>query len=210
MIFQQICTSTKRKNVAYIVGDDVTREVAIIDAGFKPELILQHVERLDASVKLILATHGHRDHIAAAPSLAEATGAPIAAYKTVPDIDIALDDSDVLHVGRVRIGILHTPGHSADSVCFMVDGKKLFTGDTLYVGTVPKPGPKLARVYFASLHDRILRLGDDVEIWPGHAGRRRSSTIGHERRNNHVLQMTYREFAYTRRLDRELGRWIIP
>lgn len=212
MIFKQICTSEKRKNVANIVGDETTRELAVIDAGFKPELILDHVEQMNGQVKLILATHSHRDHIAAAPAIAETTGAPIAAYRTAPNTDIHLEDGDVQQVGCVPIEVIHTPGHSADSVCFLVAGKKLLTGDTLYVGRTPKPGAGLARAYFDSLHNRLMKLDDGIEVWPGHTvvGAKPSSTIGHERRHNYVLQMEFADFAYNRRWDKVRKKWVIP
>jgi glyoxylase-like metal-dependent hydrolase (beta-lactamase superfamily II) len=184
--------------------------VVVVDVGFRPSLVLDRVMTLGARVKYILATHSHRDHIGAAGALRGATGALLAAYKTVPGVDVMLEDGDELRVGTVPIGVLHTPGHSPDSVCFLVDGTKLITGDTLYVGGVPKPpASSLRRPFYASLHNRLLLLGDGVEVWPGHNnGRTPSSTIGAERRGNPVLKMGYEDFC-NRRWDRQGKRWVV-
>jgi hydroxyacylglutathione hydrolase len=204
------------KNVAYIVGDAKTRLVAVVDPGRKPDLILEHVSRLGATVKYILATHGHQDHIGAADigaaaTIKQATGAPVAAYKTVPGVDVLLDDGDALQIGTVRIEVIHTPGHSADSVCFLVKQQKLLTGDTLYVGKVSKgPTKAMMRKFFDSLHNRVMKLSDTVEVWPGHdVGTKSSSTIGEERRHNSVLQMSFEEFC-DRRYNKKKDKWIVP
>jgi len=210
LIFEQIPIGFKR-NVAYIVGDSETGEVAVVDAGFKPDLILERVDRLGAIVKYILATHSHRDHMGAAAALKQATGAPLAAYKTVPGVDVPLSDGDKLQVGGVCIEVIHTPGHTWDSVCFLVGGQKLVTGDTLYVGGVPKaPSTSLSRPFYQSLHGRLMKLDDAVEVWPGHnVGIRPSSTIGEERRANPILQMDLKDFN-ARKWDRGERRWVVP
>ena len=214
MIFEPILTSRK-KNVAYLVGDEKSGEVAVVDAGYNPHLILGRIEDLGVSVKYILATHRHADHIRAAPTLRRVTGALLAAFKQpfkgAPEIeggvDLKLDHGDELRVGRVRIQVIHTPGHTSDSICLLVNNEKLFTGDTLYVGKVP--GTK-TRQFYDSLHERVLTLDNGIEVWPGHdVGKKPSSTIGRERRNNPSLKMNFDDFRL-RRYDKRLDQWVVP
>ena len=96
----------------------------------------------------------------------------------------------MLRVGTMEVKVLHTPGHSRDSVCYLV-GKKLFTGDTLFVGECGRtdmPGGDAGALY-DSLFNRLLKLPDDIEVYPGHDyGARPTSTIGQERKTNYVLE----------------------
>jgi glyoxylase-like metal-dependent hydrolase (beta-lactamase superfamily II) len=105
--------------------------------------------------------------------------------------EVKVDDGDTLKVGAVEIKILYTPGHTADGICLLVDGEKLLTGDTLFVGECGRtdlPGGN-PRSLYASLFGKLLKLDDAVEVFPGHDyGLRPSSTIGEERRSNYVLQ----------------------
>lgn len=124
------------------------------------------------------------------------------------------EDGDVLQVGSVPIEVLHTPGHTPDSICLLVGGKKLLIGDTMFVGKIPAvpsgSGESQARAFYDSIR-RLMRLDDDVEVWPGHdVGRSSSSTIRRERRENSVAKMTFQEFWKERRYDRELDAWVVP
>jgi glyoxylase-like metal-dependent hydrolase (beta-lactamase superfamily II) len=210
LLFEQVSIGNKR-NFAYIVGDRRDSVVAVVDVGFKADLILEMVHALGAKVQWILATHSHRDHMGAAPVLKERTGAPLAAYKTITCADVPLDHGDTLQVGCIRIEVIHTPGHSPDSICFLIDGRKLITGDTLYVGRAPKaPRASLMRPFFDSLHNRLMQMDDAIEVWPGHdVGVKPHSTIGEERRQNVILNMTFEDFC-SRRWDRVKKRWVVP
>jgi len=159
MIFEAIPIGG-RKNVAYLVGDERGGDVAAVDVGYNPELILDRVHRHGGRLKYVMATHRHRDHIGAAEVLREATGARLAAYKTVPNVDVPLEDGDGLGVGTVRIKVLHTPGHTPDSVCFLIAGQKLLSGDTLYVGKILGAGhcnKRQAQGFHEAIH-RPMRL----------------------------------------------------
>ncbi len=210
MIFEQIPIGGK-KNVAYIVGDEKSGEVATVDVGYKHKMILDRVTELRAQIKYILATHRHRDHIGCATKIKRETDAPIAAFKTIPIIDIPLDDGDELQLGDLRIEVLHTPGHTSDSICFLINHEKLLAGDTLYVGRASRSSPDTRsqmKVFFDTLHDRVMKLEDEIEVWPGHdVGKRSSSTIGKERRTNSVLAMDFDEF-WARRWDGK--KWTVP
>ena len=105
--------------------------------------------------------------------------------------DVKVDEGDVLRVGVVEIKVLYTPGHTIDGICLLVDGSKLLTGDTLFVGECGRtdlPGGSSKSLY-DSLFNKLLKLGDDVEVYPGHDyGSKPDSTIGEERRTNYVLR----------------------
>lgn len=122
VIFEPIPIGFKN-NVAYLLGDAQTRDAAVVDAGFKPDVILDRIQQRGLRLKYIFATHCHFDHIGAAGAIREATGARLAAYKTMPDVDVMLDDGDRLLVGTIPIDVLHTPGHTLDCICLLIAGQ---------------------------------------------------------------------------------------
>lgn len=209
MIFEVLTTTGKKRNVAYILGDESKREVVVIDMGYQPDRVLERLDDLGCRLIYMLATHGHCDHIgrpSAILRVREKTGARLVAFHTVPDLvvgDIPLHDGDLLRVGKIAIETIHTPGHTPDSVCFLVNGNRLLTGDTLYVGRCPKGNPP--QMLYKSLHSRVMTLPDHVEVWPGHdLGPASSSTIGEERRSNAVVKMNREQFCRRRWKD---GAW---
>jgi glyoxylase-like metal-dependent hydrolase (beta-lactamase superfamily II) len=116
----------------------------------------------------------------------------ILAYKySGARFDVGLDDGDIIHVGKVLIKVIYTPGHTKDSISLLVGKKKLLTGDTLFVGECGRtdlPGGNSEELY-DSLFNKILRLYDNIEVYPGHDyGKNRFSTIGEERKSNYTLQ----------------------
>ena len=122
------------RRTEYLIGDEVAGEVATVEVGYRVPMILDRVKELGARIKYILATHRHRDHIGGASALKAESGSPNAAFKTIPKMDVPQDDGDELFVGNVQIEVLHTQGHTSDSVCFLFNGQKLLSGDTMYVG----------------------------------------------------------------------------
>jgi glyoxylase-like metal-dependent hydrolase (beta-lactamase superfamily II) len=119
-------------------------------------------------------------------------GAKLVAHKQarVPR-NLVVDDGDVLDVGEISIKVLYTPGHTPDGICLLVDGEKLLTGDTLFVGECGRtdlPGGN-AKLLYESLFGKLLALDDKIEVYPGHDyGASVSSTIGAQRRTNYVLK----------------------
>ena len=105
--------------------------------------------------------------------------------------DIKVDDGDIVYVGRIPVKIVFTPGHTPDGMCLLVDGQKLLTGDTLFVGECGRTdmsGGNSKNMYH-SLFNKILKLRDNVEVYPGHDyGLRPYSTIGDEKRSNYTLE----------------------
>jgi hydroxyacylglutathione hydrolase len=156
---------------SYIVIDVPTRDSLIVDAPSDPDEILEHLH--GTNPRFIALTHNHIDHIQALSALKRDLVVPLAAHaldsQGLPEaIDISLMDGDYLDVGHLRINILHTPGHTAGSVCFMI-GRHLLAGDTIFPGG---PGytstpSDLARI-LQSIETKILPLPADTIIYPGH------------------------------------------
>jgi hydroxyacylglutathione hydrolase len=177
-------------NVSYLVVDEATRRAALVDPTGDVGPMLEAIQADGLELVFVINTHGHGDHTAGNRAVVAATGAKVAAHRStrVPK-DVALDDGSVLEVGTLRVEVLHTPGHSPDGVCLLVDGK-LFTGDTLFVGECGRtdlPGGDPG-VLHDSLCGKLGALPDETEIYPGHDyGPRPSSTLGEERRTNYTL-----------------------
>ena len=196
----------------YIVASEVTGRGMIIDPGVKAKRILEAVEELNISVSLIALTHVHIDHFSALDTVKNATKAQLAVYDTgnikappqasqvikgmvfVPfelpiKPDILLNDGDTIDIDDLHFSVLYTPGHSSDSVSFFGNGV-VFSGDTLFrrgIGvTLPGlfPGHDHKQLK-KSIHEKLLTLPDDTIVYPGHGA---ATTIGEERRLNHMLQ----------------------
>ncbi len=183
-------------NMSYIVAEGPAGAGAVIDATGDLSRILNVIEAEGLRIAYILATHSHPDHTSGNGKLAAETGAKIAAHRLASiKKDIALDDGAVLKVGSLDIRVIHTPGHSRDGVCYLV-GKALFSGDTLFVGECGRTdmaGGDAGALY-DSLFGRLMKLPDDIEVYPGHDyGSRPTSTIGQERKTNYVLEPRTRQ-----------------
>jgi hydroxyacylglutathione hydrolase len=190
MYFKQI--KKYGDNFSYIVADETTREALIVDSSFNAEEISRVIKAENFSLKYIVNTHGHSDHTAGNFELKSAFGGEIVAHGLSRiRADTKVEDDDLLKVGAIEVRVIYTPGHTPDSICLLLDGAKLLTGDTLFVGECGRtdlPGGKAQDMY-NSLFDKLLKLGDEIEVYPGHDyGAKPSSTIGEERRSNYVLQ----------------------
>ncbi len=207
LIFEQIAIGGRGQgNFAYLIGDKQTSKVAVVDVGFQTQRVLNRIEKNGLHLDFFLGTHDAADHVGAAPRIRESTGAKLAAHPTVRGVDIPLRDGDVVNVGKIQIQVIYTPGHSLDSLCFLVDGTKLLTGDTLFVEKIPalKSLQKSeAKLLFQSLQERVLTLDGDVEVWPGHqVGDATMSTIEQIRLRNPMLQLTsFDEFWRQRNME---------
>ena len=188
MIFQQIAVGGDR-NFAYLVADEQSKKALLVDPAYNQKKVLSLVAEHGLDVVYVANTHGHYDHSQLSDKIAKATGARVVAHKSSASAaDLAVDDGDELELGSLKIKIMHTPGHTADGICLLIDNK-LITGDTLFVGKVggTASGPQ-ARDEYDSLFGKLLKLPDETEVWPGHDyGIRPSSTIGTERRENPFL-----------------------
>jgi glyoxylase-like metal-dependent hydrolase (beta-lactamase superfamily II) len=190
MFFRQV--QQHSDNFSYIIADDATREAAVVDSSFNAGEIIRVLKTENLKLKYVMNTHDHSDHTAGNAELLSMFSAKTVAHKLSRiNADVAVDDGDSIRLGNVPIKVIHTPGHTPDSICLLVDNKKLLTGDTLFVGECGRtdlPGGN-SRSLYDSLFNKLLKLNDAVEVYPGHDyGPKLYSTIGEERRTNYVLQ----------------------
>ena len=169
------------------------KEGLLVDPAFEVPDLLRRIEAVGVEVTHILATHGHPDHIQGIEDVKRATGATVLAHESADHaVDVKVRDGDVLEVaGGLRVEILHTPGHRFDSVCAIVDGTHLVTGDTLFVGEcgrVDLPGSDV-RAMHGSLLTKLGALPGFLVVCPGHDyGKTPLSTLEEERKTNYTLR----------------------
>jgi glyoxylase-like metal-dependent hydrolase (beta-lactamase superfamily II) len=186
----------------YAVICPETGEAAIVDPGAEAEEILSRLPE-GTTVRMVLLTHGHFDHVGGVREVAAATGAPVGIHPAdaplmsqapamarlfglevaaPPAPDLLLEDGQKLQVGRLTLEVLHTPGHSAGGVTFVLPGTAI-VGDCLFAGSIGRtdlPGSDY-RTLMHSIVDRILSLPDETRVLPGHGP---STTVGRERQTN--------------------------
>lgn len=198
MFFRQI--QQHSDNFSYIIADETTKDAAVVDSSFNAGEITRILKTEKLTLKYLINTHGHSDHTAGNQELQLMFGAKLVAH-TLSKIsaEVKVGDGDTICLGKISIDIIHTPGHTPDSICLLVDKKKLLTGDTLFVGECGRtdlPGGNSKSLY-DSLFNKLLKLDDAVEVYPGHDyGNKPHSTIGEERHSNYTLQpRTVEEFV---------------
>jgi glyoxylase-like metal-dependent hydrolase (beta-lactamase superfamily II) len=191
-----------------VVGDEGTKEAIVIDPGDDIEDVMAIVERHGLTVKQIVVTHAHIDHVGGTMKLKRLTGAPVllnqndyallkmldvqaswigmAAPEQVT-IDASLNQGDQVRAGSLVADVLHTPGHTEGSVClYFAAENKLIAGDTLFAGSIGRtdlPGGSYEKI-LRSLHGPVLALPDETIVVPGHGP---LTTIGEERVSNPFL-----------------------
>jgi len=170
MIFLQIPTVGYDNNFTYIIGDEKTKAAAVIDPAGLNEKVEKEAENKGLKIKYIINTHSHEDHTIGNNFFLK-RGARLI------DEDFSL--------GKIKITMIRTPGHSTDSKCILAENK-LFTGDTLFVGGI-------GAVHFEGGSEKemrksigkLMKLKEDIEVWPGHNyGEKTHSTIGEEKKTN--------------------------
>jgi hydroxyacylglutathione hydrolase len=196
---------------SYMVGDDDV--VAVVDPKFGIDEYLETARYLGVRIEHILETHNHADHVSGHGRLAAATGATIHVHRlAAPEYEHEpFDDGWELQLGDMAIKALHTPGHRPEHTAFaLIDRSRseepwaVLTGDTLFVGDVARPDLAIdkeegARGIYESLHEQLLGLPPETEVWPGHLGGsmcgsgamspKIASTIGYELANNPMLRL---------------------
>lgn len=179
-------------NFVYIVVDPATKQAAVVDPGWHAPAILETAEKLEGTITHILLTHAHFDHANVVGKLIEETGATVYVNAEEAGVDIKkveTRDGDRFKVGELEVVVIHTPGHTGGSQCFLI-GDALFTGDTLFVGGIGRTDLEGGdpEAMFHSLM-KLIRLKDGIVVYPGHHyGRRPTSTIGEEKKLNPYMR----------------------
>ena len=210
MYFRQLLHED-RACTSYLVGCPSQGVCVVVDPQGAPETYLQRAKANGMIVSGVIETHLHADHVSSARVLAEAAGAPIylGPGSGVRFPHRSVHDGQVLEVGNRHIKVLHTPGHTPEHVCLLVDGWFVLTGDTLFVGDVGRVDLALGPVTDVELRQRaltlyaslttLLELPEWTEVYPGHyagsvCGRgmdgKTVSTLGRERRDNRALALS--------------------
>jgi hydroxyacylglutathione hydrolase len=198
------------QNYVYLVGDPTTREAAVVDAAWDIDTIVQTAEADGYRITHDLVTHFHPDHLGGAfmghsvigaAELVARVPATVVIHKAelpfvhritgLSDSDVtAVEGGDDVMIGNLNVKLLHTPGHTPGSQCFLV-GNAVVSGDTLFIGScgrVDLPGSSPEDMY-RSLHDVLAALPDETVLFPGHNyADRPTSTIGDEKRTNMMLR----------------------
>jgi len=212
VIFRQV-THDDLGCASYLVGDDDAGVAAVVDPRFEIDEYLDLARYLGVEIEHVIETHNHADHVSGHGRLAAATGATIHIHE---DADAEyphepFEDGWQLELGDVRVKAIHTPGHRPEHTAFaLTDTERgdepwaVLTGDSLFVNDVARPDLAVdkeegAHAIYRSLHERLLNLPQDTEVWPGHLGgslcggpgmdMKVSSTIGFETRHNSLLKI---------------------
>lgn len=194
MIFEQVATGGCQ---SYLLGCADSCAAVLIDPEVSQvDRYLALAARDALRVRFVVDTHTHADHFSAARQIADRLGAMTVMHRAspAPRVDMRVDDGDSIAVGRLRLQVLHTPGHTADSIC-LVGADRVFTGDTLLIGgtgrtDLPTGDPE---ALFDSLFGRLLRLDPALQVYPAHDYKGRGhSTIGDELATNPRLQQRER------------------
>lgn len=221
MKIEQIYTGCLAQGAYYIESNG---EAAVIDPLREVQPYLDRADRNGAAIKYVFETHFHADFVSGHLDLSEKTGAPIVYGPTAkPEFDALIaTDAQEFKLGDSTIVVLHTPGHTMESTCYLLRdaaGKDvaLFTGDTLFIGDVGRPDlaqkvddsltqEKLAETLYDSLRNKIMPLADDVIVYPAHGAgsacgknmsKETSDTLGNQKKHNYALRadMTKDEFV---------------
>ncbi len=201
MFVKQFLTGGDR-NFGYLAADDETKKAAVIDPSYSPETIVTFANDHHYEIQYIFNTHNHFDHTNGNKTIQRMTGKiplQFGGKEVISGIIIA--DDARLPLGNLEITILHTPGHTNDSICISI-GDAVFTGDTLFVGKVGGTDlGKQAKEEYNSLHQKLLTLPDNTRVFPGHNyGTVTQSTILQERKTNpFLLQPDFEAFVDLKR-----------
>ncbi len=177
------------RNFGYLCIDAAAGEAFAVDPSNSPELLADAALRRGLRVRYAFSTHGHQDHCNGNEAFGRLTGVTVLLFGgRSPEVGLELADNVELPFGEGSVRVIHTPGHTADSMCLLA-GDALFTGDTLFVGKVGGTwSDEDSRLEYRSLHERLLTLPETTRVFPGHDyGKAPVSSIGHEKLTNPFL-----------------------
>jgi glyoxylase-like metal-dependent hydrolase (beta-lactamase superfamily II) len=205
MIIEKLVVGPIQAN-CFVIGDEKTKEGAIIDPGGNGDMIAEKVGEMGLDIKYIIATHGHFDHNAGLKKLRDAKiDAPFLVHKNddsfveeskrsaerwgllidqVPDADEHMKEGDVLKVGELELEIIHTPGHSPGGISIYIKSEGiLFSGDTLFYRSIGRTDFREGSMEDLqnSIRKKLYKLPDDTVVYTGHNS---ETTIGDEKRSN--------------------------
>lgn len=225
MKIEQIYTGCLAQGAYYIESNG---EAVVIDPLREVQPYLDKAEKDGAKIKYVLETHFHADFVSGHIDLAKKSGATIVFGPTAqPGFEAHIaEDNEILPIGNIQIKVIHTPGHTMESTCFLLideNGKEtaLFTGDTLFIGDVGRPDlaqkvvadltqEKLAAHLYDSLHNKIMPLADDLIVYPAHGAgsacgknmsKETTDTLGNQKKTNYALQPMTKEAFIDEVLD---------
>lgn len=213
MFFKQL--HTKDASLSYFFGcAGKGKAIAVDVVAGDEDWFIAEAEKANVSLQYVIDTHIHADHYSGGRVLSEKLGVPYALHKSAQSqLNFTIEhlhDDQLLDVGNVVVKVLHTPGHTQESICLLVTDKRrgdepwfVITGDTLFVGATGRPDlagreQEMAGLLYDSIHSKLLTLSDGLEIFPGHqAGSacgaglsgKPSSTLGFEKRWNSALSL---------------------
>ncbi|MFO7557715.1 MAG: MBL fold metallo-hydrolase [Desulfobacterales bacterium] len=207
MIIKELAVGPIMAN-CFIVGCEDTRKAVVIDPGDDADRILLSLAESKLTVKYLINTHGHFDHVGANRKMKEATGAELMIHpldapmlgiltsaassfglsvENSPDADKEIVDGDIISFGKVALKVIHTPGHSPGGVSLYAEGH-VFVGDTLFAGSIGRtdfPGGDY-NTLISSIQKRLFPLGDDTRVYCGHGPQ---TTIGQEKKFNPFVRL---------------------
>lgn len=187
----------------YIAIDEAANEAVVIDPGSQPQDLLKWITDAGCTVKYVLNTHGHSDHIGANTAVCDKFGVKLGIHPldapmlTDPKLNLSiysgdaviskkadffLNENDIITFGSSKLKIVHTPGHSPGGIC-LVSEEVIFSGDSLFaesIGRTDLPGGSMSDLV-SSLKEKIMILSEDIAVYPGHGP---ATTIGHEKKYN--------------------------
>lgn len=224
MKIEQIYTGCLAQGAYYIVSEG---EAAIIDPLREVQPYLDRLSKDNVKLKYIFETHFHADFVSGHVDLSKKTGAPIIYGPTAaPEFEaIVAEDNQVFEIGKIKIKVLHTPGHTMESSTYLLideNGKNhaIFSGDTLFLGDVGRPDlaqkaanltqEELAGLLYDSLYNKILPLEDDITVYPAHGAgsacgknmqKETVDTLGNQKQTNYALKQTSKESFIAAVLD---------
>lgn len=227
MFFNQF--PAKESSLSYFLGCGSKGKAIAVDVVAGNELwFMNEAAKANVTITHVIDTHIHADHYSGSRALAKLANAKYCLHESDKNLVKfnfhPLSDNDIIEVGNVEVKVLHTPGHTLDSICLLVTDKRrgeqpwfALTGDTLFVGSLGRPDlagkeSEMAAQLFDSLHAKLLTLPDETEIFPGHqAGSvcgagisgKPSSTIGFEKRFNPGLHISNKD-EFVRYLTSEI------